>query len=379
MRIAVDTLPLLDNIAGAERYTLNIMRHLAKLGSNTFFMFLSKINHKYYGIEQDNFTNYIYSANTRFRALRVLGEQFWIPYTCNKLNVDVFFSPCNIAPLLVKSPTVITLFDVHWLIYPEMFGKAKQMYLRNAIGHSIAKARKVITISDNSRKDIMKIFGASGNKIKVIPCGLDPIFKVLKDNERLTEVMAKFDIRGKFIFFVAQLHRRKNVIGLLEAYNKLKKERNLEHSLVIAGGKGDGYEEICRYLSSNGLESSVKLCGCVTNEELLLLYSGADLFVYPSLYEGFGLPVIEAMACGTPVITSNVSSLPEVAGDAAILVDPYNVGEIADAIYRVIADKEMRKDLIARGLKRAAEFSWEKAAWETMKVFEEVYRETRAT
>ena len=125
------------------------------------------------------------------------------------------------------------------------------------------------------------------------------------------------------------------------------------------------------------MEGSVKLCGCVSNEELLFLYNSADLFVYPSLYEGFGLPVIEAMACRTPVITSNVSSLPEVAGDAAILVDPYNVEEIADAIYRVISDKELKENLIAKGLKRATEFSWEKVAQETMKVFEEVYRETR--
>lgn len=378
MRIAINTLPLLDNIAGAERYTLNIIRDIAKLNNaSTFVMFLSKINHKYYGIERDNFANYIYNANTRFSPLRILGEQVWIPYTCNKLNVDIFFSPCNIAPLFVKAPTVITLFDLHWLIYPEMFGKVKLLYLKNAIRYSIARARKVITISDNSKKDIIKIFGVPGDKIKVIPCGLDPIFKMVKENERLTEVRAKFDIRGKFIFFAAQLHRRKNVIRLLEAYNKLKKERNIEYMLVIAGGKGDGYDDMCHYLSSNGLEGSVKLCGCVSNEELLLLYNSADLFVYPSIYEGFGLPVIEAMACGTPVVTSNVSSLPEVAGDAAVLVDPYNVDDIANAIYNVINDNELRESLIDKGLKRAKEFSWEKAAKETLEVFEEVYNETK--
>lgn len=377
MRIAINTLPLLDNIAGAERYTKNMLTHIAKLNSNTYHLFLSKINHNYYEVNQENFANYIFNANTRFRLVRILGEQMWVPFICNKLDIDVFFSPCNIAPLFVKAPTVLTLFDVHWLVYPHMFSKAKRLYLKNAIKHSLVKAQKVITISDNSKKDIIEIFGVSEHKINVIPCGLDPFFKIVKNEVKLFNVKKKYHINNKFIFFTAQLHKRKNVITLLKAYHELKKRKKIEHNLVIAGGKGDGYEDMRSYLSEHGLENNVVLCGCVPNDDLRLLYNNADIFVYPSLYEGFGLPIIEAMACGTPVITSNVSSLPEVAGDAAILIDPLNVEELANAIDRVLSDKNLREDLINKGFKRISEFSWEKAAQKTLSVFEEVYRETR--
>jgi len=377
MRIAINTLPLLANKAGAERYTENILKYISKVDKdNEYSLILSKINKQYYEIKQNNFKNMVYKVNTRSRLLRIFGEQFYIPLITKRLNIDVFFSPCNIVPRFVSSPAVVMLFDLHWFIFPEIFNKLKLAYLKKSIGRSVQNSYKILTVSENSKKDIIEIFKIPEEKIKVIYVGLDPIFKKENDEDKRNGVMSKYGINKKFILSVCQLHRRKNILRLVKAFSNLKEQEKINHKLVIVGGKGDGYSEIISFINEKAI-NDILITGCIPDEDICLLYNAADLMVYPSLYEGFGMPVVEAMACGCPVVTSNVSSLPEVVGDAAVLVDPYSDENIADAIYSVISNKPPREGLIEKGFKRAKEFSWEKAAQETLKIFEEVYNDMK--
>lgn len=378
MRIAINTLPLLTNKAGAERYAENILEQFAKIDPvNRYYLISSEINKDIYGIRQQNFESIIYKGNTRSRMVRILGEQLYIPALTRRLRPDIFFTPCNIAPRFVGAPQVVTLFDLHWLIFPELFSKIKLMYLERSIGWSVHNARRIITISENSKKDIIARFGIPEEKVRVTYLGLDPVFSdKRRDEPAIAGTIRKLGIDGKYILSVGQLHKRKNILALIKAFHDLKSRKLLpDHKLVIAGGRGDGHSEIVSYISSHDVKDVI-ITGCVTDEDILSLYKGADLMVYPSLYEGFGLPVIEAMACGVPVVTSNVSSLPEVAGGAALLIDPYSVAGIAEAMHRVLSNRDLRDNLVQKGLRRAEEFSWEKAAQETLKVFEEVYKET---
>jgi glycosyltransferase involved in cell wall biosynthesis len=378
MHVAINTLPLLSNKAGAERYTENILKNLAMIDAeNNYTLLLNDLNKNFYKIDQKNFNNMLLNVDAQSRIRRIIAEQCYIPFLIKKtLDIDIYFSPCNIAPMFISTPKVTMLFDVHWILFPQLFNRAKMTYLKRAIRSTVKGSQRILTISNNSKKDIVKIFGVQEDKVKVTYLGVDPAFKVEVDKERVEGVLSKYEIEGKFVLSVCQLHKRKNLLRLLLAFSHLKDSNKIRHTLVLAGGPGDGTNEIEYFLTSTR-RKDILVTGCIPDEDIRFLYNAADLFVYPSLYEGFGLPVIEAMACGTPVVTSNVSSLPEVAGDAAILVNPYSVEDIADAIYRVISDKELKEDLTAKGLKRAAEFSWEKAARETLKVFEEVYNETK--
>ena len=378
MRIAINTLPLLDNKAGAERYTQNLLEHIGKLDhENEYLLILSKVNQQFYRIERENFENIVYKGNTRSKIFRILGEQLYVPLRMRRFGVDVFFSPCNIAPRFISAPLVLTLFDLHWLIFPQLFTKARVAYLKKAIGWSVNKASAIITISENSRKDIIETYKVPEEKIRVISVGLDPIFRKKHDDNKIAKVLLDYGIKGKFILTVCQLHKRKNLLRLIKAFSSLRKSKKIDHALVLTGGKGDGYSEIMSYVNKNGLDDVI-ITGCVPDRDVCLLYNAANLVVYPSLYEGFGLPVIEAMACGTPVITSNTSSMGEAAGGAAILIDPYSVDDIANAIENTISNKEVQNNLIQKGFRQAKKFSWEKAAQETVKVFEEVYNDARA-
>ena len=184
-------------------------------------------------------------------------------------------------------------------------------------------------------------------------------------------MFTKYSITGSFILFVGNISPRKNILALLQAFNKLKK-RGIKHKLVIAGKKDQRYEQVLKTLNELNLGGEVIFTGYVPEEDLPKLYNAADLFVYPSLYEGFGLPILEAMACGTPVVASNVSSLPEVAGDAGLLVNPQDVDALTNAMYKVLTDDKLKESLIDKGLERAKFFSWEKTARETLEVYKEV-------
>jgi len=372
VKIAVNTLPLLDNRAGAERYTQNIIRHLiAADPRNVYYLVLSKVNQAFYGSDQENAHNLVWGGNTRNKLIRILGEQAYLPRLVRRKGLDLLFSPCNIGPRNPPVPMVITLFDLHWLRFPELFSPLRLAYLRRALTWSARKAEAILTISENSKKDLIKLLGIPEEKITVTYPGLDPIFEKAPSPEEHAALRKTFGLGDKFILFVGQLHRRKNALGLIRAFQLLKEQGPLEYQLVLAGGEGDGSTEIRDYIRQQP-RGEIIVTGCIPDEAIRTLYHQAACLVYPSFYEGFGLPVLEAMACGCPVITSNVSSLPEVAGEAALLIDPYRIETITTALVSLLTNPDLSPSLIQKGLGQARRFTWEAGARKTLAVFEKV-------
>jgi glycosyltransferase involved in cell wall biosynthesis len=306
-----------------------------------------------------------------------LWTQIGLPFDLyfHKPRPDVFFSTTHYAPRFSPAPTVISIMDLSYIHYPEMFRPIDLYQLRNWGSYSIKNAKKILTISEASRDDIIKEYGVSEDKIIVTYPGVKKFsifnfqFSMKSQYSNFKKIKEKYGIEGEYILFVGTLQPRKNIIRLIQAFAEVK-SNDLE--LVIVGKRGWMYEEILRAPEKYKIEDKVKFLDYVSDEDLPLFYQNALCFVLPSLYEGFGLPVLEAMQYGCPVITSNVSSLPEAGGDAAIYIDPKDANDITEKIRMVIGDKNLRKEMIEKGYKQAARFSWEKSAKETLSVLTEV-------
>ena len=299
--------------------------------------------------------------------VRILWEQVAGPVALRRAGVDLVHGPVNVMPLLDGLPGVVTVHDLAFRIYPEQYPRAKQRYLDLLTGLSVRRAARVITVSESTRRDVLRFYRVDPERVVTVPNGVDPSLAPVTDRERLAAFRKEHGLPDDFILFVGTLQPRKNLVGLLRAYARMG--ARVDAPLVVAGGKGWMYEPVFNEVRALGVEDRVIFAGYADPEDLALWYSAATVFVYPSLYEGFGLPVLEAMACGTPVITSDTSSLPEVAGDAALLVNPRDVDAMAAAIARLMGDPALRADLRERGLARARAFSWERTARETAAVY----------
>jgi glycosyltransferase involved in cell wall biosynthesis len=267
-----------------------------------------------------------------------------------------------VGPLVSTCPFVVTVHDLSFLFYPHSFRPLRRSYLRVFARMSVRRARRVIAVSESTKRDLVEIYGISPAKIDVVHNGVDASFQPLPADQ-VAEFCRQRGLPDRFVLFVGTLEPRKNVSRLIEAYAKLPKERP---PLVLVGGKGWFYDEIFGRVEVLGLTDKVHFAGFVPAEDLPLWYNAADLFVYPSIYEGFGLPPLEAMACGTAVITSTASSLPEVVGKAGKLVDPTDTDALATAMEQVLVDRDLQEQMQATGLVQARGFSWENAARETV-------------
>jgi glycosyltransferase involved in cell wall biosynthesis len=236
----------------------------------------------------------------------------------------------------------------------------------------------VITGSNQTKTDLIKYFGLNADKVVVTPYGVDPCFRPITDKQRFVEVKTKYGIDNEFILYVGNLQPRKNLVRLFLAFERLKIKRKINEKLVIVGKKAWLYQDIFKTYEQLKAKEEIIFTGYVPTEEIPVLYSAARIFVYPSLYEGFGLPPLEAMACGVPVLTSLVSSLPEVVGDSALLVDPYSVEEIANGIERLLSDEKLRLSLREKGLRKASTFSWRRTAELTLAVYRDALREVKS-
>ncbi|MBA7685159.1 N-acetylgalactosamine-N,N'-diacetylbacillosaminyl-diphospho-undecaprenol 4-alpha-N-acetylgalactosaminyltransferase [subsurface metagenome] len=260
---------------------------------------------------------------------------------------------------------------MNYFYYPEDSSKLTTFFLKLLVPLAARRSDKIITVSRNSKKDIVQILKIPEGKICVIyEAGSSRLSLPTAIKNKVRNKLKERDgINKKFILTVSASHPHKNLYRLIEAYDILYKRYQIDCQLVIVGIKGRAQSVLMSLVKELSLEKRIIFTGWVTNEDLSWLYSQAELFVFPSLFEGFGIPVLEAMAHGAPVVSSNVASLPEVVGDAALLVDPYSVDEIAEAMYRVLTDKNLRKDLIEKGSERVHHFSWEKTARETLSAY----------
>ncbi|RME46347.1 MAG: glycosyltransferase family 1 protein [Caldilineae bacterium] len=307
---------------------------------------------------------------THTPPVRIAWEQLALPFLLRREKIDLLHALAFVAPAMTACPFVVTVYDLSFLHFPEAFRPWKRLYLRLFTRHSVRRARAVITISESTRRDVMRAFGAAAERVHTIYCGVDESFRPLPA-EQVEAFRARRGLPERFIFQLGTLEPRKNVTGLLHAYAAWRRRDPHAPPLVIGGGKGWYYRQVFRLVEDLGLAGAVFFPGYLPQEELPLWYNAARLFVYPSLFEGFGLPVLEAMACGTPVITSNVSSLPEVAGDAARLVNPTDTDALSRAMEAVFRQPDVARAMRRRGLQQAARFRWRETARQTLQIYQQ--------
>ena len=303
-------------------------------------------------------------------VIRLLGP---IPAALRRLKIDVFHGMDHVGiPLVGRTGKwVVTVHDVIPLILPEAFTPRHRAVVRIALARVRRRADRVIVPSRAVKRDVVRHVGVPADRVVVTPEGCDPRFRPVRSAGALRDVVARYGLPSRYLLAVGRLEPRKNLTTLLAAFARLQRGGAVHPNLklVLAGARGWLEEPIFRTVRALGLEAAVHFPGFIDGDDLPAVYSGAALFVFPSLYEGFGLPPLEAMACGVPVVTSNVSAMPEVAGDAAVLVDPRDVDGLASAIARVLRDEALRARLRAAGIARAREFSWQTTARRTLDVY----------
>ncbi len=363
MHIGIDARLLHYRQAGISRYTLQLVRALARIDSDDHYTLLQSIRARYPIIKDERFTHRKVLTPAHHRL-----EQLTLPLEISPLKLDVLHSPDFIPPFRVNCRSVITIHDLNFLLFPHFLTKDAARYygqIDEAVRHSDA----IIAVSKATKADIIRLLGVPETKIRVIYEAASPTFRKLHDPSLEQQVRRRFGVRSDYLLFVSTIEPRKNVPTLLRAFRQFLDDYQLDIQLVLAGQKGWLFEEVFELVTELDLEDHTIFVGRVSSEELLWLYNAAKALVAPSIYEGFGLTPLEAMACGTPVIVANTSSLPEVVGDAGMKVDPYKADEIAVAMWRILTDSELRESLIEKGFKRSAHFSWDRAAQETLDLY----------
>jgi glycosyltransferase involved in cell wall biosynthesis len=302
---------------------------------------------------------------------RVIWEHLGLPAMARKDRLDLFHGPVNVVPPGLPCLSVVTIHDLALLRFPEQVTKKRYRYLSRTISASVKRASRVVTVSESTKRDIVELLSTEPEKIAVTPLGVDERFRRL-DREGLARFREQAGVERPFALFVGTLEPRKNLTRLLDAFALIVND--VAHDLVVIGPEGWLTSEIHETAYQLIKRGRVQFRGFVPDGQLPAWYSACDLFAYPSLYEGFGLPVLEAMACGAPVLTSNVSALPEVVGDAAVTVDPSSVEAIAEGMKQILTNVELADDLGHRGLYRAKNFTWARTAELTVAAYREAVR-----
>jgi len=306
-------------------------------------------------------------------AARIAWEQLTLPSLIRQRQIDVLHSPVNVLPELLprQCAGVVTLHDLAFLRFPEVLTRTKRLYHRAWTTRSIKHATMLIAVSDSTRQDAIELVGVSAERIQTVyPC-IDMRFSNVLISEDIIAFREKLGMGEGFLLYLGTLEPRKNIPTIIEAFARLRQERGIRQKLVLAGSKGWLYDSIFERIQQLGLENEVVFPGYVANEEQALWYSAATAFVFPSLYEGFGLPVAEALAYGIPVVTSNVSSLPEAGCGVALLVDPHDVEAMAAALYRAMTDEELRQECRRMAPIVARRFSAQTMVEQTIHVYEQ--------
>ena len=376
MRIGINALySMSGSVGGMETYLRNIVRAILKHDTqNKYIFFANKENYEYFDTEQDNFVKVLCPFPKGLGIKLFFWEQCILPFQASKYKVDILFSPVYTSPAFLSCKSVVTIHCMNYYYNPEDYSRHILPYLRIFIPLSARRSDKIITVSNNTKNELIKNLEINAEKIRVIYYGVDKGFSPDLEFDVQNELSLKYGIKGKYILSIAGYRASKNVLSAVKAFNVLKKKYGLEHKLVIVGKEGMETFKIKEFIRECSLASEVLFAGPVPNEKLAPFYCGADLFVFLSLYESFGIPLIEAMACGTPVISSNKTALPEIVGDAGILVDPHNIEAIASQMNRVLSNEQLKMDLFEKGLERAKIFSWDNAAQELLSVFYEKSR-----
>ena len=354
MKVCIDARPISPRMHGIGRYTLNLITQLALISQS----------HDYLLLTNPNTSQLLPPLPTNFKLCEFgtpnysIQEQVVVPWILRKESADLFHSTTYSAPIYSPCKMVVTIHDLTPMVLPNLYGWKHRLYYGQIVRRSLGRADQILTVSHSSKHDIVRIFGLDPKRIAVTYNGVEDHFQPGRVVESKDPV----------ILSVVNPKPHKNLGVILKAFEKLHSKGLTKYRLVLVGAdKPQVLEKVNKVVAG-----CIHCLSDVTDDELVSLYQKADVFVHPSLYEGFCLPVLEAMACGTPVITSNVASLPELTDNAAIFINPNKIDDLAEAIYNVLANEELRKNLRERGLKRAKQFSWQEMARQTLKLYEEV-------
>jgi glycosyltransferase involved in cell wall biosynthesis len=372
MRVGFLTYGLDRAPTGIGRYALELLRALAQRPSGPEIVLLTTERTDHHGL-WDTFEHHPLPGCRLLPGLMIVGN-LMLSWAVKRYRLDLIHDPNGIAPLLgpaAGARRIVTIHDVFAYVCPEAHNRLDNWRYRHMLPHALRHTDAVLTDSQHSRRDIARYLGVPDDRMEVISCGVDPRFRPIPDGQERRVALARYGVRQPYMLYVGGINARKNIAQLFEAFAQVL-ERRPDLTLVVAGKRQWQTGAIDAALQRLDLADHVHFTGYLADADLPALYSAAELFVFPSLYEGFGLPPLEAMACGTPVVASNASSLPEVVGDAAILVDPYDVDALAGAISRALEERALAAELRARGSARARTFTWERTASETIAVYAKV-------
>jgi glycosyltransferase involved in cell wall biosynthesis len=367
VRIGIDARKLHD--FGIGTYIRNLLRQLARLDTTTEYVLLCRREDRpVLATLGENFRPVPESAGNYS-----IAEQITVPLALKREGVTLFHAPHYVLPRLVSCRSVVTIHDCIHLMFPQYLpSRLAFNYARTSIKIASRRAARVLTVSESSKRDILRFVDIEPQKIDVIYNAYDERFGIEPSEEDVDRVRERFQLNDPFVLYAGNVKPHKNLERLIEAFH-LVRNRGLDQlKLVLIGDEISKYTALRRAVHRHQLHKYVRFLGYVPEQTLAVMYRLAGVFVFPSLYEGFGLPPLEAMASGTPVVTSNVSSLPEVAGDAAMLVDPYDPSAIADGIHEVLTNEPLRRDLRRKGLERARQFSWEQSVRRVRDIYDEV-------
>jgi len=389
MRIAIDYTPAVRQQAGIGRYTRGLVRALADLDPYTDFslLVLGKGSFPRSGESPaaaasgladspplpPNF--HVRHVPIPYRLLTAAWHRLRLPFPAELLTgpVDLFHSPDFVLPPLREAAGLITVHDLAFLRVPECADPRLRDYLTGAVGRSVDRADHILADSKSTQGDLVELLRVPAERISVVPAGVEARFHPNVPEEELQRVRAAYALDEPFILSLGTIEPRKNHARLIQSHALLRQRDPATPVLVIAGGRGWLYEEVLA-AARQAAKGSVRLLGFVADQDLPALYASAQLFAFPSLYEGFGLPPLEAMACGTPVVCSNRPSLPEIVGDAALMVDAEDVQGLSSAMQQLLEDEDLRERMIRLGLQRAKGFTWEQAGGKLLAVYQEMLR-----
>ena len=368
MRIAIDVRKLDD--FGVGTYVRNLVRWLARLDRESEYVLICR--------PED--CERVEQLGRNFRPVPdrssgySVAEQLTVPFAVARARVDLFHAPHYVLPALTPCRSIVTIHDCIHLVFPQHYlpGRLTRSLARFTFWHAANRSARVLTVSEASKRDILRLLRIPSDKVDVIYNAIDDRFSHPPDETQMTRVRERYQLHDRFLLYSGNVKPHKNLERLIDAFARLRQHGFDDIQLLITGSEVSRYATLRRAVHRYNLHKHVRFLGFLSTETLASLYHLADAFVFPSLYEGFGLPPLEAMASGTPVLTSNVSSLPEVMGDAALLVDPYDPEAIADGMQQILSDAPTRERLVNCGRTRASRFSWEESAKRVLTIYRQV-------
>lgn len=382
MRVGIDCRTILnpekDDLIGITHYTYQLVKHLINLENKEKHEYVLFFDKEIAGKNITKFSKPLvkirYFPFAQYKKfLPIAYSHFLTSAFLKRENLDVWHSPTPYLPLSYNEPSIVTVHDLTIYKFPKLFPPGQFLNVKVIIPNALKIAKKIIAVSQNIKQDLIKIFRIPAEKIEVIYNGINKeLFQELPKSE-IEKIKNQYNIKKNYILFLGTLEPRKNIERLIEAYELFQKNSTIRYQLIIAGKEGWNVQKIYKKALNSPYKNEIIFTGYISPENLNALFSEAKAFVFPSLHEGFGMPVIEAMAKKIPVITSNIESLPEITAGSTILINPNKKEEISEALELILNNQELRIKLIEKGFKRAKEFCWEKCAEKTQKIYKDVY------